>query len=132
MKPFRHLIARIALLALLLNAFIPFFATYHAGNVSPETQEASLFGDKVLLCTAEGFKWVKIADMQNGKTPRSHYQCPLCYLAAHGLAHALPHAETVVPHRFALSVTGSGYEYFPAATLLHGTSESRAPPVIAA
>lgn len=132
MKPIRQSIARIAVLALLLNAFLPFVATYDAERVSAQSQESSFFGGKVLLCTAEGFKWVKVADLQSGKTPRSHYQCPLCYLAAHGLAHVLPQGINVALSAVFPTLQIAGYDYRPVFSFLTGAHETRAPPSMAA
>lgn len=68
-------------LALLVQALLPFAATYHVAE-----RNTSIFGDKVLLCTAEGFRWVSWEELQQQETaPESHgqYQCGACYLAAH-------------------------------------------------
>ncbi|NBX03312.1 MAG: hypothetical protein EBR02_04500 [Alphaproteobacteria bacterium] len=68
--------------AVIFSAFLPFFATY-SEKVAPSGL-ASIFGEKVLICTSEGFKWAKWEDLQSGKSPVKHhknYSCPLCYLA---------------------------------------------------
>ncbi|TAF75273.1 MAG: hypothetical protein EAZ52_06920 [Alphaproteobacteria bacterium] len=72
----------VAAVALLVHTLLPFYASYHV----PTQQISSLFGDKVLLCTADGFKIFSWDDLRNGKEqpkPNTHYKCPLCYVAAH-------------------------------------------------
>ena len=91
MRKNRSSIAYVALLAFLLNAFLPFYATYAMPFASGKPLSAP-FGEKILICTADGFKWVTWAELQkqSGHGPASHYKCPLCYLAAHGLRDAAP------------------------------------------
>lgn len=72
--------------ALLLHLLLPFFAAYQI-PAAAQAQMTSPFGDKILLCTAEGFRWVKWEDLQSGKEkpqPHKQYRCPLCYTAAQG------------------------------------------------
>lgn len=127
----RH-IARITLLAFLLNAVLPFFAVYDVPTHQAFAKEmSSLFGEKVLICTGEGFKWVKWEDLQSGKekhNPDSHYKCPLCYLAAHGLK------DIITPDTMTLASVENGesgiagYDYRPAAFYLRSSLHNRAPP----
>ena len=66
------------------GTLLPFFATYNHSATPP----SSIFGEKVLICTGEGFAWVKWADLLAGKTPvkpHKDFSCPLCYLAASSL-----------------------------------------------
>lgn len=82
-----RIIAIFATAAFLLHALLPFFAVYQVPTSQDAKNMASLFGDKVLLCTAEGFKLVSWKDLLNGKQehkPHKQYQCALCYVAAHG------------------------------------------------
>ncbi len=73
--------------ALLLYTLLPFFAIYQLpANITTASSPAP-FGDKILLCTAEGFRLVSWADLVSGKEkpkPHHEYRCPLCYMAAHG------------------------------------------------
>ena len=69
-------------LAVAFGALLPFFATY-SEKVAPSAL-SSVFGEKILICTGEGFQWVKWEDLQSGKSPIQHhkaYSCPLCYVA---------------------------------------------------
>lgn len=79
----RH-IYLLTLLAFLLNAFVPFFASY--SDVTSKTT-SSIFGDKILICTGSGFKLIKLSELdgQQDKNHQSTYKCPLCYIAAHGI-----------------------------------------------
>ena len=70
--------------AIAFSTLLPFFATYN--DTATPSKLAAIFGEKVLICTGEGFAWVKWTDLLAGKTPvKQHkgYFCPLCYLA-HG------------------------------------------------
>ena len=127
-------IARIALIAFLLNVMMPFFAVYNVEHPSPAKEISSLFGEKVLICTGDGFKWVKWADLESGKekhAPSSHYKCPLCYLAAHGLK------DFTAPGTIGLAYNGSAtdpgyitYDHWLIVFRLQSPFASRAPPAI--
>lgn len=79
----------ITIVAFIINAVIPFFATYNLPHTSSNTNKelSSIFGSKLLICTSEGFKWVNLEDVQNGNAPKPHpeFKCPLCYVAVRGL-----------------------------------------------
>ncbi len=85
---------------------LPFYAIYDipqalASEQLDANQNASLFGEKILICTAEGFKLVSLADLQSGKEqPQKHpqYKCALCYVAAHGTNHMLDVQEAEYIH----------------------------------
>ena len=65
-----------------LHMLLPFFATYT--DKAPPSGLASIFGEKVLMCTSEGFVWVKLEDLLAGKAPvkpHTSYFCPLCFIA---------------------------------------------------
>jgi len=71
-------------LAVAFSALLPFFAVHN-----PSNHLSSVFGERVLICTGDGFKWVNPADLQSGKEkpkPHSGDKCPLCYAARHSLA----------------------------------------------
>ena len=73
-----------------LATLLPFFATY--GHVSAPSKLTSIFGEKILICTGDGFAWVKWSDLLAGKTPVKQDKkllCPLCYLATHALGNIL-------------------------------------------
>lgn len=131
MKLRRKHIARIACLAFLLNALLPFFAVYDIPHQSAAKEMSSLFGEKVLICTGDGFKLVTWADLESGKekhNPSSHYKCPLCYVAAHGMKDMVtPDAVTLA----SIEISASGhaiYDYRLSALTLQSSFSSRAPP----
>jgi hypothetical protein len=71
-------------LALALSALLPFFAIYN-----PSGHAVSAFGERILICSGDGFRWVKLSDLQNGRekpAPHSGDKCPLCYMARHGVS----------------------------------------------
>lgn len=92
--------------AFLMNVMLPFFAVYNVQQtLASEVTESSnekmsfLFGEKVLICTSDGFKWVSREDLQNGKEqpkPHPQYQCALCYVAVHGIKNAVPMQEIAI------------------------------------
>ncbi len=89
------------LVAFLLNVMLPFVAVYdtqqalasHSEQSSSNSNLSSLLGDKILICTSSGFKWVSWDDLQqdnNQTQSHSKYQCALCYLAANHFKHSVP------------------------------------------
>jgi len=73
------------LLAFVFNLLLPFFASYNLASVQAASGDdlSALIGDKILLCTSTGYKWVSLSELQ-GEEPLpetgKHYKCPLCYL----------------------------------------------------
>ncbi len=79
---FRHILSLSVVLLLLVQTLLPFFATY-AVSLQGDKSIDSIFGDKILLCTAEGFRLVDISELDEHEGESHEYQCPLCYVAAH-------------------------------------------------
>lgn len=138
-KNIRYLFILTAI-AFLMNAIIPFFAVYNLQqtttakpNQFTAAQNSSLFGDKVLICTADGFKWISWKNLQNGKEqPKQHphYKCPLCYVAAHGTKQLLPSQNITIAYipaikqlTYVILTTSATHTQF-----LYGNRLSRAPP----
>ena len=129
--------------ALLLNALLPFYAAYDTETLAvklaakAESQTLSaLLGDKILICTGDGFKWVTRDDLQNGQEqPAQHprLKCPLCYLAVFGVKQILP-SVTAALDRVPASIDdvlhphGNDLRY---TSLTYRSYDSRAPPASA-
>lgn len=63
------------LIAFLWSAVSPLFVSY------AKTPDESVFGERILICTAKGFEWVKVGEASedgSGKEER-HLKCALCY-----------------------------------------------------
>jgi hypothetical protein len=86
-QPIKQHLWRFVLLAFVLSSLLPFFAVYSMPSAA--TVKASLFSDRILICTEDGFRWItrSEASRQKPHTPNNHYQCALCFVAAHGLKH---------------------------------------------
>ena len=59
----------------MMSALIPFISIYQK-DINQSQFEISL-GDKILICTADGFEWV---DRDTLPAHHKHAKCPLCYL----------------------------------------------------
>jgi len=82
MKKYNRRILSVTLVAFLVSVMLPFFATYNiSANAGDET--SSIFGDKILICTASGFKWIDIDDLDSEpEDSHKNFECPLCFAAA--------------------------------------------------
>jgi len=74
------------LLAFVFNLLLPFFASYSLGSAQAASADdlSALIGDKVLLCTSTGYKWVSLGEFlgeEQAPETSDHYKCPLCYLS---------------------------------------------------
>lgn len=123
-KPAKWLVATLAL-AIALSASLPFFAVHN-----PPARLASVFGEKILICSGDGFKWVTPADLQSGKekpAPHSGDKCPLCYAARHTLVIAAAVPILALNYHPPALVSA---DYQPALISLYRLSplHSRAPP----
>lgn len=117
-------------LTVAVNTLLPFFATY--SSTTPPSGLAALFGEKVLVCTGDGFVWVKWEDLASGKAPvkpHKSYFCPLCYIANNVLGKILLLSAGIYLARSLLS-RSSLLSYQPAnlVSAMHTTLHSRAPP----
>ncbi len=88
-KPHLKHLWRFVLIAFVASVLLPFFAVYNTGQLSAANAKTALFAGRLLICTADGFRWIKLSDVgkQQPHTPLAHYQCALCFFAAHGLKH---------------------------------------------
>ena len=74
----------VTLVAFIINATVPFFETYNSSLNTPKTKEiSSVFSEKILICTSDGFRWVSLEDW-DGNSSQEHpdYECALCYLSS--------------------------------------------------
>ncbi len=87
-KHYRIKINILVALVVFLNAIAPLSVIAHeVSNVESATTE-ELFGDKILICTPMGFKYISIEELnerQNNGRDGQPYHCPLCLInvAAH-------------------------------------------------
>lgn len=93
------------LAAFISNVFIPFFAVYNPSpaQAAEKSEQSSLFGEKILICTDYGFKWVTWQELQqegeeHPEPGEKHYECPLCYVSAHGLKDFLSVSKVTWEH----------------------------------
>ena len=117
----------LTLFAFLLNALLPFFATY---ELPQEGDVPSIFGDKILLCTAEGFTWVSRSDLQKQEHPQPHpdYECALCYVTAQGQAAGASRMVSIGSHLPVQVVTYAIQAGMPRPQEQRQPNDSRAPP----
>ena len=76
----------LTLLAFLVSILLPFAAVYNPS--AAQASESSLFGDRILICTIDGFKWVSLDDVgteqeDHGDSNQKEFECALCYVSAH-------------------------------------------------
>ncbi len=126
----------VTLVAFLMNAILPFFAVYnlttdHRAELGNSAEVSSLFGDKVLICTEDGFRWVSWEDIESGKEnpePHQEYKCPLCYVAANGTKTVTPDKIIVQDFEFQQDVIYLSYNYFSSPLHLQSYLKTRSPP----
>lgn len=136
---FRH-ITILTIIALLISVIVPFFAVYNlqggGDNAEQESELSALFGDKILICTADGFKWVSIADLEtNQEQPEPHhdYKCGICYLAANGLQDIIT-SDAAIEIAYAITPSNLSYGFvyvFVDNNTFKNSFQTRAPPFIA-
>ncbi len=131
------------LVALLISNILPFFAVYNLSGWQAQRQmmgmdaaEDSPLGDKILLCTAEGFRWVLLRDLPQQEQPATggeheDFRCGACVVASQGMAQAVPLTVAwVVYHAQSVFIASVWRENAPAdGWLLTHQHASRAPPV---
>jgi hypothetical protein len=98
----------------LLQVLVPFFAVYgvSASQVQAALAAPEIFGEKVLICTRDGFayvSWQQLAEEEKKpqNTKHSSLQCPSCYVQTHAMTIAADaplwqekalHRTHIVPH----------------------------------
>lgn len=124
----------VTLFAFILSAILPFFAVYNLPYTNEKTtQLSSIFGSKILVCTAEGFKLINIADIEKNKPqPHPQFKCPICYVSAHGAKNSSASAYVKINYQPTIRLI----EFFPNSSahikqqLFSNSNQSRAPPYI--
>jgi hypothetical protein len=122
-----------AALMLLLQFSLPFFATYQLPAPTATQRASSIFGDKILICTADGFRFVSFADIISGKEkPKLHkqYQCPVCYVSAHNqIIESSPPAQITAPTFVVLASASLAFASEPNLATQHWRERlTRSPP----
>jgi hypothetical protein len=84
----REQIAFLVMIALLFGSFFSAFTISHEqiSNLKNLEQKISLFGEKVLICTANGYEWKtwkEIAQEKNSAKPHDGVKCKLCHANCH-------------------------------------------------
>jgi len=123
------------LLAFVFNLLLPFFASYNLNSAQAASADdlSALIGDKVLLCTSTGYKWVSLSELQDEEpVPETgkHYKCPLCYLHVdkpEAIPSDYPMLLSVSPGYRVSSYSGAPVEDQKTVWLLFGRS-TRGPP----
>ncbi len=123
------IMSALALVAFFASVMLPFFATY---NLSSDKEVSSIFGEKVLICTADGFKWISLEDAKNGEFPNKHdnVKCPVCFFLANTKTSFVPKSPSSVLY----IQTSFQIKYFELTTTFKthsfgNLSLARAPPV---
>lgn len=104
-----RILSFLMILTFLGNVFLPYFAVYNVQQAQAYEQSgsSSLFGEKILICTVGGFKWVtwnelkqefELAENVPLEPSQQHYECPTCYVSAHATKHFLPATNIVFSH----------------------------------
>lgn len=95
-----RVLACITLLAFVMEVLLPFAAIYAqpafaqaaSSPLANQPDATHTSGQRALVCTAQGFKWVQLEDLSSPESsPQAskHVSCPLCYAGSH-LAKAPP------------------------------------------
>ena len=112
-----RILSLLTMLAFIANVFVPFFAVYNipSAQAAEKSELSSFFGDKILICTSDGFKWVTWEELQNEENEhpdpnQKHYECPLCYVSAHGVKDFLPVSAVSFTHEL-IEKRATGFAY---------------------
>lgn len=127
-RPWRLLTAALLVVTLFAQSLLPFFYAAEA-RASQIEGRASVAGQTLMVCTAEGYKLIRAGDAGPDDTG-SVLHCPLCLGAQH-LAVLLPPAPNALPllGEAALRLRPAPDAGRPAGIALRWP-EARAPPAI--
>ena len=84
----RDILLRFTTAAFVVQLLVPFFAVYgvSASHVQAALANPEMFGDKVLICTSNGFEyvsWESLAEDENIRNSQhKNMKCPTCYVQA--------------------------------------------------
>lgn len=87
-------------MAMVMNSSLSFFSPYSVPSANANEQESvsSVFGDKILICTKYGFKWVSSQELEKEKHKQKnndHYKCATCYVVAYEIKDFLPYTYKI-------------------------------------
>jgi len=131
---------RLVLIAFLLNLALPFMAFYPASqtiSTAPQSELTSLLGERMLICTANGFEWVSWAELEQHSAPDSphpQYQCSACYVTANSYQFASASLSMVGlvwgPHPASIRAIPARHFAIHFAKFSPLVPQSRAPPLL--
>lgn len=131
LKPHKRYATLLVALALMFNALSPLLFTLNS-YASAATNTQSSLGNKILICTANGFEYISLEDYENGNYPQdksSIPHCPLCIISSASADKFCPTAITVTFPK--ITTTSIYYSDVAQISSLHITADnirSRAPP----
>ncbi len=101
--------APLLVLVLVFNSLAPLLAMPESGPSSDVVGIEELFSDRILICTASGFRYISIEDYEKGEFPDNHnpqIHCPLCIISLYKLDNFIPDVTAV---KLSYSVSGQSY-----------------------
>ena len=87
----------------LINSLMPSLVQASVNSFSQSSylsDSPSENATKILICTALGYKWIEISELENEDQTqpiKRHFECPLCYSASHAHTLLIPDAEIRLP-----------------------------------
>lgn len=120
-------------LAFFLNAIAPLSVVAKEFSTSDNVATESLFGDKILICTPTGFKYISIDELnasQNGNQNGPQNHCLLCQISMSGnILYAIDLTNTFEFQYYKSAQKINDAELYLKPTSVFNTSKPRAPPV---
>ena len=130
----RDILLRFTTAAFLLQLMVPFYAVYgvSASHAQMALENPAQFGEKVLICTSNGFEYVSWEALANdeglGRSQHTNMKCPTCYVHAKAMDAAKPVVMPlyVAPAAQKVAIARDAYVAYHVVQQQH----ARAPPVV--
>ena len=99
----KDILMRFTAAAFLLQLLVPFYAVYGVSEAHAKAalENPEMFGDKVLICTRDGFQYVSwetlAEDEETRNSQHRNLQCPTCYVQAKDMHMDAPQPYVLKP-----------------------------------
>lgn len=132
LSPYKLKMNILVVLALFVNAIAPISVAFAQQVSAEEAELEALFGDKIIICTPFGYKYIDLEDFKNGEHPTedgSSFHCSLCGININGdILYTPSSIEIYYKEISASAYYHQGIEYYFDNIEATGQINPRAPP----
>jgi len=130
MKAFRKIVSILIIYAIVANAVFIAMPKNAVANDINAAEMTRLFGEKVFICTPDGYKWVKWSELEKEQNhPKKNTKCSLCLVSCSGAAANISQLQFESVTNYGSYNLQNSYKQVYVTLQPYNAATSRSPPV---